>query len=98
MSSPLVVAVFALLDDAQVRTGKPAMWFINPWLYRFANQALEDVVLSLSSRCDGDEIDNGNQSVKIRYASWNTTRDWDPVTGLGILNFALMRAAASDTV
>lgn len=80
------------------QAGKPAMGFVNPWLYRFAEQTLTDIVLGFSVGCDGDKIDNVNKSVKIPYASWNATPGWDPVTGLGIPNFELMRAVALNTV
>lgn len=74
------------------------MGFVNPWLYRTANQALQDIVLGGSTGCDGDKVLYGNESVKIPYASWNATTGWDPATGLGIPNFKIMRRVALDMV
>lgn len=97
VAAPLVAAIFALLNDARFRAGKPAMGFVNPWLYRYTNQTLQDIVLGGSKGCNGEKVDYGNASVKIPHASWNATPGWDPVTGLGIPNFEIMKAVALDT-
>ena len=71
-AAPLVAGIIALLNDARFRAGKPAMGFINPWLYHSASKALNDIVVGLSLGCTGFDIG----SAKIPYASWNATIGW----------------------
>ena len=68
------------------------MGFINPWLYsEAAGAALTDVVDGAASGCTGRNI---RGSGTIKWASWNATAGWDPVTGLGTPNFQLLKALA----
>ena len=82
-SSPVFAGIVALLNDYQKSRGKPVLGFLNPVLYKMA----EDGVFN-------DITDGGNMCTEMQccgdkfgYQSW---KGWDPVTGLGTPNFGLM--------
>jgi tripeptidyl-peptidase-1 len=89
-----------LLNDARFRAGKPAMGFVNPWLYgSAAGKALNDITTGAAVGCAGVDLQNGLKiphAGKIPYASWNATTGWDPVTGLGTPDFQKLMALALD--
>ncbi|KAI1267058.1 subtilisin-like protein [Xylariaceae sp. FL1019] len=87
-SAPAFAGIIGLLNDARLRAGKPVLGFLNPLLYSHP-EALNDIVLGGSTGCDGTARFHGdpNGSPVIPYASWNATKGWDPVTGLGSPNF-----------
>jgi tripeptidyl-peptidase-1 len=94
-SAPAFAGIVALLNDARLRAKKPTLGFLNPLLYS-APQAFNDVTLGGSTGCDGHARFHGkpNGSPVIPYASWNATKGWDAVTGLGTPNFpSLLKAA-----
>lgn len=94
-ASPVVAAIFALINDARFRAGQPAIGFANPWLYKIAPQALNDITLGGSLGCAGVDLQSGINITGagiIPYASWNATVGWDPVTGLGTPNFMEMKS------
>lgn len=98
-SAPTFAGIIALLNDARIKEGKPTLGFLNPWLYA-NDDALNDITLGGSTGCDGKSRFNGtsNGSPVVPYASWNSTKGWDPVTGLGTPNFRKMAKAANVTV
>ncbi|MCJ1386330.1 vesicle formation at the endoplasmic reticulum [Xylographa soralifera] len=96
-ASPVFAAIIALVNDARLRAGKPALGFLNPFLYGAGLKGLTDITGGGSVGCNGVNGQTGatipGASI-IPYASWNATVGWDPVTGLGTPNFmALMKAA-----
>lgn len=94
-SAPAFAGIVALLNDARLKSDKPALGFLNPLLYSNAD-ALNDVTLGGSTGCDGLARFHGppNGSPVIPYASWNATAGWDPVSGLGTPNFPKLLKAA----
>lgn len=76
-ASPVVAAIVALLNDARLRAGKPAMGFINPFLYgNAAGKALNDITLGGAVGCSGVSLQTGQNITGggvIPYASWNAT-------------------------
>ena len=69
----------ALLNDARFRAGKPALGFVNPLLYGFANGSLNDITLGGSLGCSGVDLQSGVNITGagiIPYASWNATVGW----------------------
>ncbi|KAH7067243.1 peptidase S8/S53 domain-containing protein [Paraphoma chrysanthemicola] len=94
-SAPAFAGIVALLNDARLKSKKPALGFLNPLLYANPN-ALNDIVLGGSTGCDGHARFHGplNGSPVIPYASWNATAGWDPVSGLGTPNFPKLLKAA----
>jgi tripeptidyl-peptidase-1 len=84
-SSPTFAGVIALLNDARLRANKPVMGFLNPWIYANGASVLNDITTGGSTGCSQGQGIN---------ASWNATKGWDPVTGLGTPNFAAMKQVA----
>ncbi|KAJ6516949.1 family S53 protease-like protein [Mycena vitilis] len=79
-SSPTFASIIALLNDQLVAAGKPPLGFLNPFLYSAAGRAaLNDITSGTNPGCNT----NG----------FSATAGWDPVTGLGTPNFALLKTA-----
>lgn len=76
-SCPLVTAIFALVNDALLASGKPTMGFLNPWLYKKGYQAFTDVTEGKAVGCS--ELTSGG--------GFSALTGWDPVTGFGTPNF-----------
>ncbi|TGO58314.1 hypothetical protein BCON_0056g00050 [Botryotinia convoluta] len=93
-AAPVVAGILGLLNDARFKAGKPALGFVNPLLYLLGKGALNDITGGASVGCNGV---NGQTGAKvpggaiIPYASWNATKGWDPVTGLGTPNFEKLK-------
>lgn len=99
-ASPVFASIVALLNDARFRASKPAMGFINPWLYSVGSDVLNDITLGGSLGCAGVDLQSGvviPGAGVIPYASWNATPGWDPVTGLGTPDFMKMKAVALES-
>jgi tripeptidyl-peptidase-1 len=62
-------SVFALVNDALITSGKPAMGFLNPWLYKRGYAAMNDIVNGSAVGCD--------------TAGFPAQKGWDAVTGFG---------------
>jgi tripeptidyl-peptidase-1 len=87
---PTFSGIVALLNDARLRAGKPALGFLNPLLYSLGSKALNDITAGGSVGCDGINPQTGQPvpgASIIPGAHWNATEGWDPVTGLGTPNF-----------
>ncbi len=71
-STPVIGAIFTLINEARLNLGKSSIGFINPVLY--ANpDALNDVVSGRNPGCG--------------TAGFSAGTGWDPVTGLGTPNY-----------
>ncbi|KAK5114630.1 hypothetical protein LTR62_002203 [Meristemomyces frigidus] len=79
-SSPNFAAVIALVNDALIAAGKPALGFLNPWIYGGAYEALTDITSGSSIGCNG--------------SGFPAEVGWDAVTGFGTPNFGKLVAAA----
>ena len=94
---PVFSSVVALLNDARFRAGKPALGFLNPWLYAIGFEGLTDITGGGSVGCNGINGQTGKPvpgGSVIPFASWNATKGWDPATGLGVPDFGkLVRLA-----
>jgi tripeptidyl-peptidase-1 len=77
----------SLLNEARLNTGKPAMGFLNPFLYKTPT-AFTDVVHG------SNKIDRGGGTLAYGFDCWT---GWDPVTGLGTPKFDKLLAAAMAT-
>ncbi|KAJ8060713.1 hypothetical protein OCU04_011018 [Sclerotinia nivalis] len=93
-AAPVVAGILGLLNDARFKAGKPALGFVNPLLYLLGTGALNDITGGGSVGCNGV---NGQTGAKIPggavipYATWNATKGWDPVTGLGTPDFEKLK-------
>lgn len=84
-SAPTFAALVSLLNNARLIRGLPPLGFLNPWLYSAVAKggALTDIVDGGSMGCTGRDIHSDLPAPFVPFASWNATRGWDPVTGLG---------------
>ncbi|KAJ7171419.1 family S53 protease [Mycena filopes] len=79
-STPTFASIIALLNDQLIAAGKPPLGFLNPFLYSPAGRAaFKDITTSNNPGCGTD--------------GFPATMGWDPVTGLGTPDFALLKAA-----
>ncbi len=83
-STPLVAAMIALFNDQRLANGKNVMGFINPWLYKLANEApniaIRDIVAGDDNRCSA-------RSAKCCLYGFPPAPGFDAVTGLGVFDF-----------
>jgi tripeptidyl-peptidase-1 len=86
-SAPVFASVVALLNNARIASGQPALGFLNPWIYSSAFKGLNDITKGGSTGCTGRSIYSGLKAPFVPYASWNATEGWDPVTGYGTPDF-----------
>ena len=83
-SAPTFAAVISLLNEARLSNGKPALGYLNPWLY--ANPSiLTDIV-------KGDNA-IGRGTFSLPYG-FNCTKGYDPVSGLGTPDYEKMLESA----
>jgi tripeptidyl-peptidase-1 len=61
VAAPLWAALTGLLNDARLRTGKPTMGFLNPWLYAHSKDFLTDVTGGKTRVCDGTNHQTGKK-------------------------------------
>jgi subtilase family serine protease len=83
-SAPAFAGMVALLNEARMQKGEPAMGFLNPFLYQNAD-AFKDVTLGTNA------IGRGDGPIKFGF---NCTKGWDPATGLGTPIFPKLLSAA----
>ncbi|KAF2641763.1 tripeptidyl-peptidase 1 precursor [Massarina eburnea CBS 473.64] len=72
-STPLTAGIFALINDALIASGRPALGFLNPWLYKKGYKGLTDITKGSSYGCNSKGLP--------------VTEGWDPITGFGTPNF-----------
>ncbi|KAK0336233.1 hypothetical protein LTR91_005266 [Friedmanniomyces endolithicus] len=82
-SSPTFAAVIALVNDALIARGRPALGFLNPWIYGGAYRALNDITSGSSIGCNS--------------SGFPAEVGWDAVTGYGTPNFGKLVGAAFHT-
>ncbi|KAI9453248.1 subtilisin-like protein [Lactarius psammicola] len=81
-SAPTVAGIISLLNDYRLSTNKKPLGFLNPLLYGHGLTGINDITSGSNPGC-GTE-------------GFSAIVGWDPVTGLGTLNFlALQRALDS---
>ncbi|KAL3424591.1 Pro-kumamolisin [Phlyctema vagabunda] len=86
-SAPTFAAIVSLLNNARLSANKKPLGFLNPWLYSHGKKGLTDIVNGGSTGCTGRDVYSGLPTPFVPYASWNATKGWDPVTGLGTPDF-----------
>ncbi|KAK2861304.1 vesicle formation at the endoplasmic reticulum [Arthroderma sp. PD_2] len=86
-SAPLFAGVVSILNSIRLSHNKPRLGFLNPWLYTIGRSGFTDIVHGGSDGCTGTDLYSHLPTPFIPGASWNATRGWDPVTGLGTPNF-----------
>ncbi|KAM0748741.1 subtilisin-like protein [Meredithblackwellia eburnea MCA 4105] len=80
-SAPVVASMLAMINDARLAIGKSTVGFINPAIYSplFQLGAFNDITEGGNAGCG--------------TSGFNSTKGWDPVTGLGTPNFLKMMLA-----
>ncbi|KAG9239626.1 putative Tripeptidyl-peptidase sed2 [Amylocarpus encephaloides] len=86
-SAPTWAALVALLNNARLQVRQRPLGFLNPFLYSKGLKGLNDITTGGSRGCTGRDIYSGLPSPFVPFASWNATKGWDPVTGLGTPDF-----------
>jgi tripeptidyl-peptidase-1 len=77
-SSPAFAGVISNLNDYLLSQGKPPLGFLNPWLYKKAFSALNDITTGSNPGCG--------------TKGFSALQGWDPVTGLGTPDFEKLKA------
>ncbi|KAH7915586.1 peptidase S8/S53 domain-containing protein [Hygrophoropsis aurantiaca] len=78
-STPVVAAILALINDARIAAGKSPIGFVNPMLYSDEfSHAFNDITNGTNPGCG--------------TLGFNSTKGWDPVTGLGTPRFPILLA------
>ncbi|CZR40527.1 uncharacterized protein FPRO_05427 [Fusarium proliferatum ET1] len=84
-SAPVFAAMIALVNDMRIRAKKPALGFLNRWLYSAkASSVFRDVK-------DGSET-TGCADGDFFETSWEALVGWDAATGLGEPDFTKLAA------
>lgn len=86
-SAPAFAGLVGLLNAKRLQDGKPALGFLNPWLYSVGEKGANDIVNGGSTGCTGSDHYSGLKTPKIPGASWAAMPGWDAVTGLGTPKF-----------
>ncbi|KAG6004965.1 hypothetical protein E4U21_000588 [Claviceps maximensis] len=92
-SAPLFASMIALINDDRLKRGKPALGFLNPWLYKISRSAFTDITVGRSEGCQGYSF-SGAPAPRIPDAGWDAVEGWDPVTGLGTPRFEKLHELA----
>ncbi len=81
-SAPIVAGIVSLVNSQLLDRGKAPMGFLNPLLYRMAAdhpEAFNDVTVGVNACLDDRR--------KCCEHGWPAKKGWDPVTGLGTINY-----------
>lgn len=89
-SCPVVGAMVSLVNEARLKAGGSLMGWINPFLYQYSSNYTTDIV-SGNNKCTAD-------STICCTQGFTAISGWDPVVGLGVLNFTLFKDAAMSLV
>ena len=77
-STPVVAAMIALVNSERIRMGKGTVGWIHPALYSSASLFVNDITMGNNSCTETSCCPQG----------FTASVGWDPVTGLGSINFA----------
>lgn len=77
-SAPVVAAVVSMINNERLNAGKGVVGFINPVLYRHGEGMMNDVVTGGMGGCGVE-------------GAFRAVEGWDPVTGLGSLDYGRWR-------
>ncbi|KAI0425842.1 peptidase S8/S53 domain-containing protein [Xylaria sp. FL1042] len=79
-AAPVFASIIQLVNSQRIDAGKPALGFLNPWLYSLPSGAngLNDITSGKS---------NGCSDTAIPKAGFSAVTGWDPATGLGSPNY-----------
>ncbi|KAH9068287.1 peptidase S8/S53 domain-containing protein [Lactarius deliciosus] len=81
-SVPTVAGIISLLNDYLISKGSTPLGFLNPWLYGTGPPGLNDIRSGSNPGCNTD--------------GFPAVAEWDPVTGLGTLDFEKLEEIIDD--
>jgi subtilase family serine protease len=84
-SSPVMAGMVSLVNSARRASGRSTLGWLNPALYQMYTSFTNDIT-SGNNKC----LVNGYGCCAQGFYA---TDDWDPVSGLGSINFELFKAA-----
>ena len=90
-SSPIMATIISILNNHQVKNGKPKIGFFNPLLYKMAESdySLFNDIKEGNNYCNEDQCCPSRNDTGSNYG-YLSTKGWDPVTGLGTPNVGLI--------
>ena len=91
-SSPIFASIVTLLNDHQVRNGKPKLGFVNPVLYKMYKD--NPAIFRDGEKGDNWSTEYATCAVRKDGGSnfgYKATKGFDPVYGLGMPNVGLMK-------
>jgi hypothetical protein len=65
----VTAAIIALLNDARLRAGKPALGFLNPWIYSSGYKGFTDITGGQSDGCNGLNTQTGSAVNGVSHAT-----------------------------
>ncbi|KAH9035159.1 subtilisin-like protein [Lactarius deliciosus] len=80
-ATPAAAGIISLLNDYRISIGRPPLGFLNLWLYGVCLPGLNDITSGSNPGCNTD--------------GFSAVPGWDPVTGLGSLDFERLVAILS---
>jgi len=83
-SAPAFAGMVSLLNEARLTASKPALGFLNPFIYQHP-EAFMDVTVG------SNRISRGGQPLAD---GWDCVKGWDPATGFGTPDFQKLLKAA----
>jgi tripeptidyl-peptidase-1 len=86
-SSPVVAGFAALVNAKLAANGKSSLGFINPTLYKAGSGSFNDIT-SGNNKCAAQ----GTFRTVCCDQGFEATAGWDPLTGLGSVDFAKFEA------
>ncbi|KFA74782.1 hypothetical protein S40288_06627 [Stachybotrys chartarum IBT 40288] len=92
-AAPLFASMIALINNERFNLKKPALGFLNPFIYKHGKAAFTDITQGRSVGCQGVSY-WGLPSPIIPDAGWHAVAGWDPITGWGTPLFDRLRTLA----
>jgi subtilase family serine protease len=90
-SGPIMAGLVALLNDVRLKAGKTSLGLLNPVFYGWEKTNPEAFIdVRYGSNYDGDIQPPGSQYPTTCEYGWDAQPGWDPTTGLGTPNWAIM--------
>lgn len=95
-TAPAFAGFISLVNSNRVRAGKSTMGWINPFLYSNYSYFINDIDDGGRNNCTSVSYNSTskNQFTVCCKEGFFSTKGWDPVTGLGTVNFEYFNAAA----
>ena len=90
-SSPWAAGLLSNINAARMAVGKGSVGWVNPALYTNSSLFLNDITVG-SNKCAATA---GKFSLTCCSQGYSCTTGWDPVTGLGTINYGKMVSSFS---